>query len=223
MRGLQSLEACFSALSDPNTPRLLAATHPVALHLVNLQYPPPRASDPNGADEPRFDALCKLFTASVVYAWEFKGQNVTIETVTALALPALLDAMGSATIRYLQILVPHLTDLLATTATAGGDGTWTVDTATMMLAASRALVAVVRNARLRMRRWEGKIGVAVSQCWIGLHESKAAQALRAESQEGSTVIEELEKSLTDLLRELDGVSETPVGVLSDSVSSLFAG
>ena len=74
-----------------------------------------------------------------------------------------------------------------------------------------------------MRRWEGKIGVAISQCWIGMHESKAAQALRAESQEGSTVIEELEESLTDLLRELDGVSETPVGVLSDSVSSLFAG
>ena len=212
VRGQQSLEACFSALSDPNTPRLLAATHPVALQLVNLQYPPLRPSDPPGADEPRFDALCKLFTASIVYAWEFKGQNVAIETVTAHALPPLLDAMGSATIRYLQILIPHLTDLLATTATAGGGGTWSLDTATMMLAASRALVAVVRNARLRMRRWEGKIGVAVSQCWIGMHESKTAQALQAGSREGLTAFKELEESLTSLLQELDGVSDTPVSL-----------
>lgn len=223
----RSLEACFSALSDPNTPRLLAATHPVALQLVNLQYPPLRPSDPPGADEPRFDALCKLFTASIVYAWEFKGQNVAIETVTAHALPPLLDAMGSATIRYLQILIPHLTDLLATTATAGGDGTWSLDTATMMLAASRALVAVVRNARLRMRRWEGKIGVAVSQCWIGMHESKTAQALQAGSREGLTAFKELEESLTSLLQELDGVSDTPIATrlapyagLAELVSSL---
>ncbi|KAG0656116.1 hypothetical protein C6P46_000435 [Rhodotorula mucilaginosa] len=223
----RSLEACFSALSDPNTPRLLAATHPIALQLVNLQYPPPRPSDPLAADEPRFEALCRLFTTSIVHAWEFKGQNVAIETVTACALAPLVDAMGSATIRYLQILMPHLTDLLVTTATAGGDGTWTVDTATMMLAASRALVAVVRNARLRMRRWEGKIGVAVSQCWIGMHESKTAQALQAGSQEGSAAIEELKESLADLLRELEGVSDTPIATrlapyagLADLVSSL---
>ena len=213
MRGLQSLGALSAPPFVPTPPRLLAATHPIALQLVNLQYPPPRPSDPLAADEPRFEALCRLFTTSIVHAWEFKGQNVAIETVTACALAPLVDAMGSATIRYLQILMPHLTDLLVTTATAGGDGTWTVDTATMMLAASRALVAVVRNARLRMRRWEGKIGVAVSQCWIGMHESKTAQALQAGSQEGSAAIEELKESLADLLRELEGVSDTPVSPL----------
>ncbi|GAA5861701.1 hypothetical protein JCM3774_002676 [Rhodotorula dairenensis] len=220
----RSLESCFSALSDPNTPRLLAAAHPVALRLVNLQYPPARPSDPTGADEARFDALCKLFRSSIVYAWEFKGQNVAIETATVRALPKLLDAMGSSAVRYLQVLVPHLADLLATTATAGGDGTWTPETVTMMLATSRALVAVIKNARLRIARWQGKIGVAVSQCWIGMQESRATQAFpAAEPRGGPTVMSELEASLKEVLAELDGVApETPIADRLASYGPTFA-
>lgn len=145
-----------------------------------------------------------------MHAWEFKGQNVAIETVTARALPPLLDAMGSSAIRYLRVLVPHLSDLLATTATAGGDGTWTPETSAMLLAASRALVAVIKNARLRIARWQGKIGVAISQCWIGMHESQSAQAFRVRSGEDATAMNELEASLKGVLKALDRASDTPV-------------
>ncbi|GAA5989643.1 hypothetical protein JCM10908_000567 [Rhodotorula pacifica] len=206
----RSLESCFSALSDPSTPRLLTATYPVALRLANLQYPPARPSDPATADEARFTALCKLFTSSIIHAWEFKGQNVAIETVTAKALPPLLEAMGSTSIRYLQVLVPHLADLLATTATAGNGGTWTLETVTLMLETSRALLAVIDNARLRIARWEGKIGVAVAQCWVGIQESEAAMALRTGSTEGETVVGKLEEGLKAVLRALDGVGKTPI-------------
>lgn len=172
-----------------------------------------RASDPVSVDKARFDALCKLFASSVIYAWEFKGQHAAIETVTAQAMPPLLDAMGAASIRYLQVIVPHLTELLVTTATLGGlegDGTWTLETATMMLEASRALLAVVRNGRMRMARWEGKIGVAVAKCWLGQKGSRASLALRESSAAGRTVLVELDGALRDVLTALDGATTTPV-------------
>ncbi|BGP55412.1 hypothetical protein JCM8202_003739 [Rhodotorula sphaerocarpa] len=206
----RSLEACFSALSDPNTPRLLAAAHPVALRLADLQFPPPRPSDPDSADEARFTALYRLFTSSVIYAWEFKGQNAAIETVTARALPPLLDALGASSIRYLQLLAPHLCDLVGSTATVGDGGIWTLETAEMMLEASRALRAVVRNAKLRMARWEGRIGGAVVQCWVARRESPAARELEGGSKEGRDLLERLNGALRDLLAALEGVGSISI-------------
>ncbi|BGP32019.1 hypothetical protein JCM10296v2_003798 [Rhodotorula toruloides] len=196
------LDLCFSALSDPLTTDLLERAHPVALKLLNLQYPPFNPARPSDKDDPaRFTALCSLLASSVIKAWEFRGGTVEVETVSCRALPPLLDAVGSGTIRYLQILVPHLADLLATIATAGGDGTWTLETVELMSEAGKALSSVIRNGKLRIKRWEGRIGGAVAQCWIGMNESPAAKKLRSNGA-GGRAMKELEEGLQKVMAAL---------------------
>lgn len=210
----QSLDLCFSALSDPLTPKVLERAHPVALELLDLQYPPYNPSRPAEVDDTaRFAALCTLLSSSVIKAWEFKGGNVEVEAVSCRALPPLLDALGTGTIRYLQILVPHLADLLATTATAGGEGTWSVETVRLMREAGRALASVVMNGRLRIKRWEGRIGGAVAQCWTGMTESPAAKKLRSGGASESA-FKELEEGLRAVMAALcEATGSSKVGSL----------
>ncbi|GAA5910721.1 hypothetical protein JCM6882_002061 [Rhodosporidiobolus microsporus] len=200
----KSLESCFSTVSDPLAPTLLSSTYPVALKLLDLQYPPsPIAATPSASlsDEPRFTALCTLLTSSTLHTWEFKSSHVALETVTALHLPPILDALGAGTIRYLQILVPHLSDLLAQTATAAG-GTWTEETVEMMRLAAVALESVVRNGRARMGRWEGRVGGAVAQAWVGLRESERAQKMK-EAEGGRSALDGLENALRGVVEALE--------------------
>ncbi|KAJ8295172.1 hypothetical protein OF846_002202 [Rhodotorula toruloides] len=195
----KSLDLCFSSLSDPLTPTLLERAHPVALKLLNLQYPHFNPSRPAEKDDSaRFTALCSLLASSIIKAWEFKAGNVEVESVSCRALPPLLDALGSGTIRYLQILVPHFADLLATTATAGGGGTWTLETIALMTEASKALLSVIANGKLRIKRWEGRIGGAVAQCWVGVNESPAAKKLRSGTA-GANSMQELEEGLQKVM------------------------
>ncbi|BGP48080.1 hypothetical protein JCM10450v2_003952 [Rhodotorula kratochvilovae] len=158
----KSLENAFSSLSDPLSPALLAAAHPTALKLLNVQHPPSPAP---ASDEPRFSALCALLSASVIHTWEFKGGNVPLEHVAAQALPPLLDALGAGTVRYLQVLVPHLCGLLESSSAV-----WTAETAAMLGAAAGALRSVVRNGRARIARWEGQGNVAMQELEEALKE-----------------------------------------------------
>lgn len=175
------------------SPSLVAAAHPVALKLLTLQHP----ASSTGDDQPRFDALCALLSASVTHTWEFKSGHVALETVSCLALPPLLDALGAGSIRYLQLLVPHLCGVLT-----GANGTWTRETAGMLHAAAVALGCVARNATARVSgRWEGRIGAAVAQCWVEAREDEAAVKLR-EGDEGRGALHELEGALRAVVEEL---------------------
>ncbi|GAA5940462.1 hypothetical protein JCM10213_007540 [Rhodosporidiobolus nylandii] len=197
----KSLDSCFSALSDPLSPDVLAHAHPVALKLLNLQHPPPSVMlSSSTSEEPRFTALSALLTSSVLHSWEFKGQHVSIERITARAIPPLLDALGSGTIRYLQVLVPHLCELLVASATAAG-GTWSLETAKMMCEAAIALERVVKHGKLRIKRWEGKIVGAVAQVWVGMEESDGAKNL-AQGPGGAEALENLREALQGLMATL---------------------
>lgn len=196
-------------MSDPLSPRLLARAHPVALKLLNQQYPPPPPS-PAADDSARFDALCILLSSSVIHTWEFKSSHVALETVSCAALPALLDALRGGSIRFLQILVPHLCELLSGTATSGGtgEGTWTGETVEMMRRAANALEAVVRNAKPRMARWEGRIGAAIGMCWIAARESEGARRLG--EADGREALQHLKEALRSVARALDEALSTSV-------------
>ncbi|GAA5896987.1 hypothetical protein JCM8208_006131 [Rhodotorula glutinis] len=201
----KSLENAFSALSDPLSPSLFAAAHPVALKLLNLQHPP--SSSRTSSDQPRFDALCTLLTASVAHTWEFKSGNVALETASCRALGPLVDALGPGSIRYLQLVVPHLCGVLT-----GSNGVWSVEAARMLEAAARALCSVVRNGRARMSgRWAGRVVAAVGQCWVEASEDEAARKLRGASEGGRIALEELEEALKGVVRELG-----PSGALEPS-------
>ncbi|KPV75507.1 uncharacterized protein RHOBADRAFT_53478 [Rhodotorula graminis WP1] len=206
----KSLENVFSALSDPLSPSLLAAAHPIALKLVNLQHPPLSSSSATSSDQPRFDALCSLLVASVAHTWEFKSGNVALEAVSCAALAPLVDALGPGSIRYLQLVVPHLCDVLT-----ASNGVWSIESAHMLGAAAQALRSVVRNGRARIGgRWEGRVVAAVGQCWVEVSEDDAARKLRRASEGGRVALEELEEALRAVVREL-GSS----GLLKPSSSS----
>lgn len=174
------------------SPSLVAAAHPVALKLLTLQHP----ASSTGDDQPRFDALCALLSASVTHTWEFKSGHVALETVSCLALPPLLDALGAGSIRYLQLLVRTCAE------SSRAHGTWTRETAGMLHAAAVALGCVARNATARVSgRWEGRIGAAVAQCWVEAREDEAAVKLR-EGDEGRGALHELEGALRAVVEEL---------------------
>ncbi|GAA5978252.1 hypothetical protein JCM11641_001149 [Rhodosporidiobolus odoratus] len=220
----KSLDSCFSTLSDPLTPQLHTHTHPVALKLLNIQHSPSALpSQHEAAEEARFNALCNLLSSSILHAWEFKGQNVALETIAARALPAILDALGANSIRYLQILVPHLCVLLTSTATAAG-GTWSIETVEMMTEAARALESVVRNASPRIGRWRGRIVGAVAQTWVGLQEGDGVGKLK-NKEEGAERLEALTEALKSVGRGLEeacGQKEVKLADRLRSMSSLFA-
>ncbi|GAA6056712.1 hypothetical protein JCM3770_006479 [Rhodotorula araucariae] len=196
----KSLENAFSALSDPLSPALLRAAHPVALKLLDVQHPAPAC--PADADEARFNALCALVAASVIHTWEFKGGDVALEAVTARALAPLVDALGGATVRYLQLLVPHVCGVLEAGAR---NGVWTIETAQMLCAAAGAARSVVGNGRARIGRWEGRVRAAIGRCWVAMREDDAAVRLR-ESQEGHDAMLALEAALKEVVRELEAAT-----------------
>jgi len=173
-----------------------------------LQHPPSSSVSP--ADQPRFDALCTLLTASVAHTWEFKSGNVALEAASYAALGPIVDALGPGSIRYLQLVVPHLCGVLA-----GSNGVWSTESARMLEAAARALVCVVRNGRARMRgRWEGRVVAAAGQCWVEAHEDEAACRLRSESEAGRVALEQLEEALRAVVRELGSSGALEVRQLS---------
>ncbi|GAA5887425.1 hypothetical protein JCM5296_007135 [Sporobolomyces johnsonii] len=188
----QSLSSCFSALSHPLSAQLLASAHPVALELVRLLHPASSSSSSSPQDdEARFNALSTLVSTSVVAAWEFKAGHVAIETVSARALRGLVSELGAGCVRWLQVVVPHLCDLLEGSAGAGTSP----EVREMRIEAAWALRDVVEQARVRMGRWEARIVGAVGRCWVELREEEERRARTSEERD--------EKSLVDDLRALD--------------------
>ncbi|GAA5973631.1 hypothetical protein JCM21900_003490 [Sporobolomyces salmonicolor] len=190
----QCLRSCFSALSHPLSAPLLASAHPVALTLVRRLHPDEAA---------RFDALSALVSESIVPAWEFKAGHVAIETVSARALPRLLGELGRGSVRWLQVVVPHLCGLLDGGGGGGGGGGTSVETLEMQLEAARALRHVVELARGRMARWEARVVAALGRCWVELREEgrEGTSSTRQEHAE----VHELAEALRAVVRALDEV------------------
>ncbi|GAA5871664.1 hypothetical protein JCM1840_007345 [Sporobolomyces johnsonii] len=194
----QSLSSCFSALSHPLSAQLLASAHPVALELVRLLHPASSSSSPQD-DEARFNALSTLVSTSVVAAWEFKAGHVAIETVSARALRGLVSELGAGCVRWLQVVVPHLCDLLEGSAGAGtSPEVWE-----MRIEAAWALRGVVEQARVRMGRWEARVVGAVGRCWVEIREEDEARTRTSEERDE---VRALEEALRGVVRALDEVS-----------------
>ncbi|GAA5927176.1 hypothetical protein JCM1841_004240 [Sporobolomyces salmonicolor] len=191
----QCLRSCFSALSHPLSAPLLASAHPVALKLVRRLHPDEAA---------RFDALSALVSESILPAWEFKAGHVAIETVSARALRRLLGELGRGSIRWLQVVVPHLCGLLDSGGGGGGAGGGTsFETLEMQLEAARALRHVVGLARGRMARWEARVVASLGRCWVELREE--GREGRSSTREERAEVRELAEALRAVVRALDEV------------------
>lgn len=165
----QSLASAFTTLSSPHAPPLLLSSHHSSLTLLSLLNP-----------TPDLQSLYTLFTTGILPAWEFKSGTASIERAVAECLPPLLEAMGEGTVRFLQILVPHLCGVLSSAAEVGVGK----DSVGMWAAVARALEVVVRLGRRRMGRWKGEVLGAVGKCWVVVKEKERGNAELEEALRG---------------------------------------
>lgn len=156
----QSLDSCYSNLSSPLSPSLLLASHSASHTLINLLHPLP--------SQARFEAFSHLLTSSIIPVWEYKSSNLPLESITARVLPAILEGMGQGTIRWLQILVPHLSHLLGSISIGGLE--LEEKSGEVMRWVAEALVVVVREGAPRMDKWAGVIVEGVGKCWCAVQE-----------------------------------------------------
>jgi hypothetical protein len=156
----QSLDSCYSNLSSPLSPSLLLSSHAASHTLINLLHPLP--------SQARFEAFSHLLSSSIIPVWEYKSSNLPLEGVTARVLPAVLEAMGGGTIRWLQILVPHLSHLLGSMSIGGLE--LEEKSGEVAKWAAEALVVVVREGAPRMDKWAGVIVDGVGKCWYAVQE-----------------------------------------------------
>lgn len=182
----QSLSLCFSSLASPYTPNLLRTTHAVALQLLSITHPPlPSISN---SQQSRFDALSTILESGILHTWEFKSNHTEIELAVLDSLPALLEQFGVGCIRYLQILVPRLCELLTAGSGIGGIGV----PDEVKRKAGENLIVVIKLGRLRMERWSGMILVSVAKCWVDCKE-------RDEAGDATGEKVKLEDTLRDIL------------------------
>ncbi|KAK4702042.1 hypothetical protein P7C70_g4179, partial [Phenoliferia sp. Uapishka_3] len=199
----QSLSASLSALSSPHTPPLLLQSTRVSLNLLNLLHPPLPAT--SASSLARFNALCTLLTNSTITPWSFHSGQIPLEISIVTFLPLLINELGTGTIRYLQILVPHLSGLVGDTSV--GEGTWE-----LVGKACEVLELVLRIAKSvgRGGRWKGVVGAAVGKCWARLGEMEQSEERK-----------NLERCLRTVLEAIDDGGE--VGKRLAKVGKAFEG
>ncbi|GAA5907613.1 uncharacterized protein JCM6883_001833 [Sporobolomyces salmoneus] len=221
----QSLTIIFSNLSDPLSVKLQSLSQPVSLKLINLLYPPPSPFPPSPSlsssaptltlteaekerSRKRFEALCRHFTETIMTIWNYKSGYYSLELLV-LSTPSRetglvpwMQEMGRGVIRYLGILVPHLTGLLHTDELAEGEKTTASgrETLQLRLAAVKVLRELTRSDRAgrRIKGWEEEIVSAVGRCWVEIKEGEMGEPERE-------LRDELERELKGLVRELKGI------------------
>jgi hypothetical protein len=204
---LQSLSSSFSSLdSELYSASILRHAHFTSLKLINLLYPAlpsplpvPLPSYFAKRSESRFDALSLLFKEGVIHVWEFKGGSVNIESILLATLldGGLLKVLAPAgIIRYLQILLPHLTSLISFTVPS-------VDTVEMFVKGVRAIGVILEiiKGRGRVERWRGMILTAVAKCWTNLREENDGIKCGLEALEETSSLEGALKEVVKLLEE----------------------
>jgi hypothetical protein len=148
----------------------------------------------NHSSSSRFDSLSTLFRSGIVHIWEFKSGHIALERIAAEALPPLLQELGVGSVRFLNVIVPHLCDALAGTK-VGSD-----ETAELVGVVARALKSTVKEGKLRIERWNGVVLSGVGKCWVALKEGEEGREWRAEH---PSEVKEIEAALRGVLSSLD--------------------
>ena len=198
----QSISSAFSALGSDLTPLLLRQTHLTALELINLLYPSsPLPTSPASLvlSKKRHEALYKLIEEGIIHPWEFKGGVLPIESTILHSLPQILQSLSLASVRYFQIIVPHLTALISFTPP-------TMATLDLYALAIGGLLVCFEVGAVRMGRYRGLIVGAVGKCWVNLKEEEDGKSCRREDEGRTERLEGLLRRLLIVLGEKDVVA-----------------
>ncbi|GAA5878482.1 hypothetical protein JCM16303_002097 [Sporobolomyces ruberrimus] len=172
----------------------------------------------------RFEALCRHFSSTTLQTWQYKGGNYELELLqlsfvsssttrprkdeeeVKFGLIPWIRLIGKGSIRYLEILVPHLTNLVLNNEQEGeSSSTWNKDMLRLRLGATKVLRELSRGdtAGLRMGRWEGVVSAKVARCWVEVRENKGVEKIRREGTEAERrFVEQMREELKGLVRDL---------------------
>ncbi|GAA5959642.1 hypothetical protein JCM3765_007227 [Sporobolomyces pararoseus] len=222
----QSLAVIFSNLSDPLSLRLQSLSQPISLKLLNLlQRPLPPASlsltaseadrkKRKEASQARFEALCQHFQETVLKVWQYKSDHYQFELLqlsdTCGVLPWVGESYGNEgeggggaeVIRYLGILIPHLTGIVK------GDekvGVWNEQLIKLRLRVVVVLRGMMRNRLVQNRvrkNWEDPIVASLARCWVGLKEDGEVAKMRKGKTGEKELVENFETELKELVKTL---------------------
>lgn len=193
-----------------------------------------RTSDSNVTEEQsqtRFDALCRHFSETSLQTWQYKSGHYELEllqlalptrvwsdgdsgtrtaTATAVGIVAWMEEIGTGVVRYLGILIPHLTRLLAgdDEGEGGRAARDVVKTSLEMVELRSGAAGVLREltrrdrARTRVRGWDDDVASAVARCWVQLRrEEEDAPGETGQVDPARTAREGLKAQLQALVRD----------------------
>lgn len=106
-------------------------------------------------------------------------------------LPDLFNAIQEGVIRFLQILVPHLTHLLGSTTTLSMK---TIDLLNQCVECLMILIRVMKD-KSRIQRWHEMIVLSAAQCWINCREEVMEEEMKQRANE-------LERRVREMVGEL---------------------
>ena len=202
IRASQSIASAFSALGSDLSPLLLRQTHLTSLELIDLLYPSTALQSSPASlalSQKRHEALYKSIEEGIIHPWEFKGGNLAIEIAILESLPPILRSLSIASVRYFQILIPHLAALLSFSPP-------TTTTLRFFALACEGLIVLIEVGEERVGRYRGLILGAVGKCWVNLREEEDGKRCRVEEEEGTNELERLLRRSLEVLAENDPVA-----------------
>lgn len=178
----QALLPCFTYLPEltpvPEFVEIMDAVYPALFTLATTCHPLDPSTDPDASPETlrvgRVVCLDTILRKGIFHTYQFCSQYPAILTTTFTHLATCLQLLGIDTVKHLKFVIPMLTESLAHPTMASQPVT--------LLAAVKAIQAVVLNAWPRMVEWRGEILKGMCFCWVNLHGQKA-EAVKKEMQE----------------------------------------
>ncbi|KAE9978112.1 hypothetical protein EG327_007520 [Venturia inaequalis] len=142
---------------------ILDAALPTLLTLSKTAFPPPPSRK---ADEKAYAAsvtsLTTLLRQGILTPYKHAGEHVQIAETLLTHLPPLLDALGIESVRFLKDVVPMLVAILTDPLGAKFPP--------LLLAATKAMQALVANAWPRVSFWRGEILKGACGCFLRVVE-----------------------------------------------------
>ncbi|KAK4975633.1 hypothetical protein LTR28_009066 [Elasticomyces elasticus] len=159
---------------------LLSAAYPTLLALAHSKHPTTApATTPNtalaAASRPRAKLLDALIRKGILPAYTHCSSNPRIVAVLLHNLAPILSALGVDAVKHLKHVVPTLSAVLGHPLGSAHLPT--------LLAAVRALQAVVLNCWPRMGAWRGEVLKGLGLCWVRVcegGEGEGVAVLKAE-------------------------------------------
>ena len=179
----QALMPCLTCLptitDEAESIPLLSAVYPALLMLARKRFPVPQNVTTTSVQTPltplersKVKFLDSIIRKGIIYGYSHCGTSYpAIVTILFDHLSIYLDELGIDSVKHLKYLMPMLSEALSNPT-----GSATVP---MLVSATKALQAVIRNAGPRMDNYRGEALKGLCMCWIKIVELEGVDELKS--------------------------------------------